>query len=196
MKNNKDQLYTALLIVLSLFILSFILFFLFKNVIIGESSKKNQNVLEVIFSKDDKVSINNTLPVSDQLGKTFTGDGVAEGIQGYNEFSIKNTSKDEIGYEIYLTKNESDDKELSERYVKLYLTDDNDLAFKSFDCNKLPVFSSLTVLNDMPGGFLLFRGTLNSKEEKNFRLRVWLADSYAISKEKEKFSFTINARVV
>lgn len=196
MKNNKDQLCIALLIILGLFILSFILFFLFNDVITDKSSKENQDVLEVNFSNDDKVTINNTLPVSDKLGKEFNGDGVAEGIQGYNEFSIKNTSKDEIRYEIYLTKNESDDTELSERYVKLYLTDDNDLAFKSFDRNKLPVFSSLIVLSDMPESFLLFRETLNSKEEKYFKLRVWLADTYVISKDMEKFSFTINVRAI
>lgn len=196
MKNNKDQLCTALLIVLGLFILSFIFFFLFNDVIIDKSSKENQDVLEVNFLKDDKVTINNTLPVSDKLGKEFNGDGVAEGIQGYNKFSIKNTSKDKIKYEIYLTKNENNDTELSAKYVKLYLTDDKDLALKSFDRNKLPVFSSLMVLNDMPESFLLFKETLNSKEEKNFKLRVWLADTYAISKNMEKFSFTINVRVV
>lgn len=196
MRNNKKQLYAALIIVLILFILSFVLFFLFSKFNIVNNSKVNQDVLNINFTKSKKINLKNTLPVSDELGKSFDGTGVSEGLQGYNEFSIKNTSSSTIRYEIYLTKNQIKGTELSEKYIKLYLTDGNDLALKGFDNNKLPAFSSLMVLSDMPNGFLMFRGTLNSSEEKMFRLRVWLADTYAISKNEEKFSFNINVRAV
>lgn len=196
MKIGKKQLYLALIIILVLFILTFIFFYIFGKLTSDKVNKIDQDVLDVSFSKGKKISINNVLPVSDKLGKEYDGEGVAEGIQDIKEFNIKNNSSNIVAYEIYLTKNKVNNKELSEKYIKLYLTDDKNLAVDGFDTNKVPVFSSLTALNDKPSGILLYRDNINSKEEKNYKLRVWLADSYAISKDEEEFSFNIEVRAI
>lgn len=194
-KNNKKQIFVALVIVLCLFILSFVIMYLC-NVGNQANHDINQDALEINFSQENKVLLNNILPVGDNLGKRFDGKGTEEGIQGYSEFELKNISEDKVNFEIYLTRKDTDTKCISENYIKCYLTDGADNALEGFHTNKIPTYKSLVVLNDKPNSKLLFKGNINSKSNLKFKLRVWLDDTYVISQNKESFEFTIGVRVV
>lgn len=194
-KNNKKQIFVALVIVLCLFILSFVIMYLC-NVRNQANHDINQDALKINFSQENKVLLNNILPVGDNLGKSFDGKGTEEGIQGYSEFELKNTSEDKVNFEIYLTRKDTDTKCISENYIKCYLTDGADNALEGFHTNKIPTYKSLVVLNDKPNSKLLFKGNINSKSNLKFKLRVWLDDTYVISQNKESFEFTIGVRVV
>ena len=101
-----------------------------------------------------------------------------------------------IEYEIYLVKNKVKEKEISEKFIKMYLTDHNNIPLDGFEKNLIPVFSNLVILNDKANGKLLYRGKINANSKLKFKLRIWVSDSYAISKENEQFSFSINVRAI
>lgn len=192
-KNNKKQFYTALAIVLGLFILSFIIIFFTRD---KNDLKVNNNSLVVSFKKDNRIILKNILPVSDKLGKKFDGKGTDAGIQGFIEFSIKNVSDKTTFFEIYLTKNNNDSKEIAGDYVKVYLTDKTDKAVKEFDSNKIPSYSSLLILESIPGAKLLMQDKIEAGKEKSYKLRAWLSDLYAVSTDEEIFDFTIRVKEV
>lgn len=95
-KANKKQLYLAIIIIIILFSFSF--FFLLGS--FRKEESHNENELKIEFLNDGALYLNNTLPVSDKIGKSYDGYGVADGVQGYNEFSIENNSEIENEYEI------------------------------------------------------------------------------------------------
>ena len=66
------------------------------------------------------------------------------------------------------------------------MTNNNDVPFSGYDSRKIPSFHDLAVLDDIPGGKLLYRGKLKAKEKEIFKIRMWISDSYAISSKKEK----------
>ncbi len=191
-KANKKQLYLAIIIIIILFSCSF--FFLLGS--FKKEESHNENELKIEFLDNENINLNNTLPVSDKIGKSYDGYGVADGVQGYNEFSIENNSEIENEYEIYLVKNKVKEKEISEKFIKMYLTDHNNIPLDGFEKNLIPVFSNLVILNDKANGKLLYRGKINANSKLKFKLRIWVSDSYAISKENEQFSFSINVRAI
>lgn len=191
-KANKKQLYLAIIIIIILFSFSF--FFLLGS--FRKEESHNENELKIEFLNDGALYLNNTLPVSDKIGKSYDGYGVADGVQGYNEFSIENNSEIENEYEIYLVKNKVKEKEISEKFIKMYLTDHNNIPLDGFEKNLIPVFSNLVILNDKANGKLLYKGKINANSKLKFKLRIWVSDSYAISKENEQFSFSINVRAI
>lgn len=144
----------------------------------------------------DKVELKNILPVSDAIGKEFTGEGTEKGIQGYLEFSIKSKVKDTVRYQIYLTKELVEGREISGNYIKFYLTNFNNAAFEGFNLNKLPTFDELSVISDKPGSKLLYTGELDSLGEEKFILRSWISDSYALGQYDEFFNYTVDIRVI
>lgn len=188
-KANKKQFFLALFIILFLFVISFIVFYFF--------SKNNfiESNLEIEFIKGGQVNLNNTLPVSDELGKNYDGVGSSENVISYSEFYIKNETDKDQDYEIFLTKNTVNVSEISEKYIKLYLTDEKNNSIENIK-NLLPVYSNLGALNDKPDGNLLYRGKIKANSLKRFKLRVWLSDTYVINKEEEVFSFKINFRAI
>lgn len=192
MKKYKKQLITAFLIVFLFFFISFVAGYYFFN---------SKTSLEIRYKDSEIVGIKDILPISDQLGMSYSGVNGTPGVEGYSEFSIVNTSNKNISYEIYLTDDnisDNNDSIIKNNYVKLYLTNKNDVPFSGYDSRKIPSYYDLPVLNDIPGGKLLYRGKLQIKEIENFKLRVWLSNSYAISSNKAKkdFSFKVNIRGV
>ena len=58
-------------------------------ILVNSSSlfKKKQGEVNVDFASfDNVIYLENTLPMSDEIGKKLDGDGTKEGIQGYVEF--------------------------------------------------------------------------------------------------------------
>ena len=83
-------------------------FFLILVIFIASKDKNetfvNNDALSVNFLTSDIMKITNVLPVSDKLGKTFTGDGSMEGVQDYVEFSVSNNGDEKYAFQILLTR--------------------------------------------------------------------------------------------
>lgn len=191
-KNNKKQVYGALVIVLILFILSFIIFSFLNDK--NKLSNVDKDSLVVNFEKDNQITLKNILPVSDALGKEFDGHGSDDGIQGFLEFSVKNISNKKVSYQIFLTKNKSKSKEIAGDFIKLYFSDEKDNPLKGFDSNKIPTYNSLLFLENKPDCKLLFNDDIASGDEKKYKLRAWLSDLYAISASEESFEFRVEVK--
>ena len=69
-KKDRKQLVLALIVVLVLFVLSFAFIFIYK---LNENKNNRNYVLDVYFKNTNEIYIENTLPVSDELGKKFDG---------------------------------------------------------------------------------------------------------------------------
>ena len=191
-KKNKKQVLLAFLIVFILFMISLVVaFFYYRN----QDKKNNDNLLKVKFKSSDVITIENRLPMSDEFGKNLDGTGTEEGVQGYVEFSIKNENSKDVDYIVYLTKQDVSITELRGDYIKFYFTDIADNPMTGFEKNMLPSFNDLTSLVDMPEGRLVYNGSLESGEEKSFKLRAWLSDTYTISDTEEGFSVDVNVKV-
>lgn len=191
-KNNKNQVYEALVIVLILFILSFIIFSFLNDK--NKLSNVDKDSLIVNFEKDKQITLKNILPVSDALGKEFDGHGSDDGIQGFLEFSVKNISDKKVSYQIFLTKNKGKSTEIAGDFIKLYFSDEKDNPLKGFDSNKIPTYNSLLFLENKPDSKLLFNDDIASGDEKKYKLRAWLSDLYAISASEESFEFRVEVK--
>ena len=150
----------------------------------------------VKYKNSDIVELENKLPISDTFGRKLTGTGTEEGIQGYVEFSVINSSSKDLKYEIYLTKQNIYDSEIKDSYIKLYLTDFDDVPYSGFEKNMVPTYDKLNYLSDYVSSKRLFSDTLKANKERKFRLRVWISDSYVISKNTEFFGFDIDVRTI
>lgn len=185
LKNNKKEVFVTLLIILILSITSIICTYSISK---SKSSSKANSSLKYDGARE--ISITNKLPLSDELGRSLTE---SDDMKSYIEFSIKNTSNEDIDYDIYLIKNKVN-MEVNTNYVKFYLTDSNNNALEGFENNKLPNYDDLLSLNDIPAGKLLYSSTIKANKKEDYKLRVWLSDNYAISNEIENFKAKLSIR--
>lgn len=183
-------------------IISFIIVFLFFFVLFFSSSiyfklTKKKASIKVDYHTTKILKLRDLLPVSDTLGKSFTGSGTVDGVQGYVEFSVKNLSDKKATYEVYITEQDDFKKftKIRGNYIKFYLTNENDAPFSGFENKKLPTYNELPVLVDKPEGKLLYRGSLEGEKTENCKLRVWLSDSYAVSYAREEKEFIVKVNV-
>ena len=133
------------------------------------------------------LTINNQLSISDKSGMTLNVADLDDGIIDEASFSV--TADGDAKYDIYLT---SDDSDL--KYVKIYLTDDDGVSLLDYKEGVVPTCSDLMTLNDLPEGLSLYSGKLLDGATKNFKLRIWLSDSYPVTLNKKKFTIKINVR--
>ena len=187
---STKQMNTYLIIIL-VFITLTIVFYAYYR----EHYKIVAGNLEVNFEKSDIIEINNKLPLSDTLGKSYNGTGMEEGIAGYSSFSITNPNDFRVKYEIYITRQNVSSKDISGKYVVFYLTDEDDKPLVGFSKNKLPVYNDFKGLDDKPISRLIYSGKLDALSTQNVKLRTWVSDAYALINEEEAFSFDIDVRI-
>ena len=186
LNKKKKQVIYALLIVLGTIIL------VAANVCFYFAGKKTDTTesISTSFKDSSSITIKNTLPISDALGKKIDGKGTKEGIQGYSELTIHNNMDTKVAYDICVKKVETAN-EIRGNYIKFYLADTADNPMSGFESNTIPTFNDLPVLVSDPGLYLLTSDSLQAQEIKTIVLRSWLSDSYAISDESRDFTFTI-----
>lgn len=191
MKKNKHGFKSFLIAFLSLCTILLIILIFAKLVDYKKSSYK----LDVKFLDNSIVKLTNDLPISDEIGKNYTGKGIESGIAEYKNFTISNNNDGKVEYEIYLTKSNGKTKNIRSNYIKVYLTDKNNNPLKGFDTKGIKSYYDLSSLDNKIGSKLLYRGYLNSGESDDFILRSWVADTYILSSEEEVFNYSIDVRI-
>ena len=183
---NKKQIIIAFFIVLILFIISITGAYYIKQ------NYNGSNTQNITASFEDKkvIKLSNKLPISDALGKQIEE---SDDKQSYVVFTIKNESDSSASYEVFLTKNESK-LPIKENYIKFYLTDENNEPLKGFDTSLIPSYNDLTYLSNKPASKLLYKGVISGNSSSKLKLRVWVADTYALSDTTETVSFDIDVR--
>lgn len=182
---KKKYLVTLIIIIIFLFIMSlFIILFL-------KSSRLKVNENDVILEADSNtIIIKSFLTASDEFGKIISDN--SGGYYGYLEFSVRNVANGKRNFQLYLTKSDININEISGDYVKIYLTDYNNNPFN----NNISSFNSFNYLSDRPESKYLYSDELDIREQKKYKLRVWISDNYVINDINDAFTFVISARAV
>ena len=191
-KSDKRQIFIAFFVVLILSISYLFFLYMYRLSITGEY---NPNDLVIEFNSINNVEMNDSLPLSDKIGKTLELDDINDGIAGYIDFTIKNKSDMDVSYELYIIRNESKD-EIDTRFVKLYLADASGETFGIYQRGYSPTYASLKYLKDKPEAKSIYVGELKGKEKKHLIIRSWVSDGYPIREKRKTFSYSIDVRPV
>lgn len=191
---DKKQVMLALIVIVFLFFFFMLLGYFYTS---NRNNLKRAYVLEENYVETNNVYLNSSFPVSDALGKVYKGDA-DDAKQVLKEFTYKNEYSTDINYQIYLKKNSkcSGKNEIGNEFVNLYLTDSNDNALNGFTNNKLPTYSSLSVIDDLPDSKLLYSGIIKSNSSMKFKLRAWVSDLYSLGNDNKCISFDIYVRSI
>lgn len=191
---EKKQVMLALIVIVFLFIFFMLLGYFYTS---NRNNSKRAYVLEENYVETNNVYLNSSFPISDALGKVYKGDA-DDSKQVLKEFTYKNEYSIDINYQVYLKKNSkcSGKNEIGNEFVNLYLTDSNDNALNGFTNNKLPTYSSLSVIDDLPDSKLLYSGIIKSNSSMKFKLRAWVSDLYSLGNDNKCISFDIYVRSI
>lgn len=191
---DKKQVMLALIVIVFLFIFFMLLGYFYTS---NRNNSKRAYVLEEHYVETNNVYLNSSFPVSDALGKVYKGDA-DDAKQVLKEFTYKNEYSTDINYQVYLKKNSkcSGNNEIGNEFVNLYLTDSNDNALNGFTNNKLPTYSSLSVIDDLPDSKLLYSGIIKSNSSMKLKLRAWVSDLYSLGNDNKCISFDIYVRSI
>lgn len=188
MKKRKD-IFILFLIIIGLFILSFIMLGVYNP------HKKNKNSKGVVLNiKKDTFDIIGSLAVTDKYGRTIVDDSLDSNV--FVEFEVKNKSEHKKNYQIFITRKDDKSEQIPGAYIKFYLTDLKDNPLDQYNGNKLPNYDELKYLNDDSASKLIYEGSLKHRTSTKYRLRVWIDDTYDISTGDSSFSFKIGVREV
>ena len=134
-------------------------------------------------SDSNIVTLANSLPISDEVGKYDITSGKLF------EFSVSNDFMKNINYKIIIEEIVS---EVDIEYLKIYLTDDNNniLGQLNDDVNVLSSFETTDLANER----VIYNGVLTGKDDvKKFKLKVWVSDDYLkVSDKPVTFSFKVS----
>lgn len=191
---DKKQVMLALIVIVFLFVFFMMLGYFYTS---NRNNSKRAYVLEEHYVETNNVYLNSSFPVSDALGKVYKGDA-DDAKQVLKEFTYKNEYSTDINYQVYLKKNSkcSGNNEIGNEFVNLYLTDSNDNALNGFTNNKLPTYSSLSVIDDLPDSKLLYSGIIKSNSSMKLKLRAWVSDLYSLGNDNKCISFDIYVRSI
>ena len=178
---NIFKQYRKIVLFLFVVLILVIVFFFFK-------SPNYEKPISIHISHNN-ILFDNSLPISDSLGKEMVYSKKNKNIQGFSEITVNNPNDDKISFYIVITKD--DNSKISDNYIKMYLTDKNNNPIDGYDKSLIPTFYDLKDYNKDSKRKILYKGVLNKEEERSFILRSWISDSYAISNQIEECSFKV-----
>lgn len=178
-----------------LFVMSIVFFFLVIIVIALTKDKFNSNSNSVSLTGINSIHISNKLPLTDESGRTLDASNVDDDILNEISFSVESTGDKKIAsnYEVYLESDENDDT-IDPNYVKVYLTDGDGKAFKDYSGNEVMTYRNLRVSKSSASGKLLYSGTIFGNQKQEFKLRLWLDETYFLSDTKKEFNGIIKVK--
>ena len=133
----------------------------------------------------NEINYENAYPISDEyalsnLSKLTYVDFTVSGNAENTEEAVK--------YEIYLT--EKDSNTLGNEYIKIYLTDE--LGNAVVGPIKYSTLASTTNPSDNDDGRIIYEEKQKGEFEKQYKLYMWLDDSYSQNTRSETFDFYVN----
>lgn len=178
-----------------LFVMSIVFFFLVIIVIALTKDKFNSNSNSVSLTGINSIHISNKLPLTDESGRTLDASNVDDDILNEISFSVESTGDKKIAsnYEVYLESDENADT-IDPNYVKVYLTDGDGKAFKDYSGNEVMTYRNLRVSKSSASGKLLYSGTIFGNQKQEFKLRLWLDETYFLSDTKKEFNGIIKVK--
>ena len=178
-----------------LFVMSIVFFFLVIIVIGLTKDKFNSNSNSVSLTGTNSIHISNKLPLTDESGRTLDASNVDDVILNEIAFSVESTGDKNISsnYEVYLESDENDDT-IDPNYVKVYLTDGDGKAFKDYSGNEVMTYRNLRVSKSSASGKLLYSGTIFGNQKQEFKLRLWLDETYFLIDSKKEFNGIIKVK--
>lgn len=178
-----------------LFVMSIVFFFLIIIVIVLTKDKLKSNSNSVSLTGTNSIHISNKLPLTDESGRTLDASNVDDDILNEISFSVESTGDKKIAsnYEVYLESEENDDT-IDPNYVKVYLTDRDGKAFKDYSGNEVMTYRNLRVSKSSASGKLLYSGTIFGNQKQEFKLRIWLDETYFLSDTKKEFNGIIKVK--
>ena len=144
------------------------------------------------------VTLTNAFPMTDEEGKTMSAK--SENDNGYFDFNVTSTIGGDISipYFVYAVDITGEvENKLSEDYVKIYLTDQEDKPLAGYD-TEVPLYSDLNNINaqGVEGlevqGKSLYQNTFIESGVHEYRLRIWVADTYKNSDKAETFKIRVD----
>lgn len=159
----------------------------------GEGVRANTlstGTITMTYTESSKgISINNAMPVSEDVGKVLSGDGE------YFDFTVQSTIKGNanIGYEVVAVKDKA--STIPDEYIRLYLEKGSTLGNYSEAVMVPSQFIPIAVSDKLgapEGSMILDRGTFSSSKTNYYRLRMWIDSSYMISSTPGVYSIKIN----
>lgn len=188
-KDEEDKkrllIFVFIFVLLTLFV-SFAGFSLFK---IKQGTNNNIiNAGAVLFSFNEKsnvINMQNTYPMTDEIGKKLSGDGE------YFEFTISTKIESNeikrLTYEITLTPIETSNT-LDEKYVRVYLEEDGKAV--SINKNEVNSFKSLpdsTLDLRKNDSKQLYKKTVSSGALHTYKFRMWVDEDYNVDNVSRVF---------
>lgn len=161
---------------------------------------ENENVIssgtiDFSYTEDSNgISITNAMPTSDAMGKKIAVRGT-DIEQGYFDFTVSAniSGTATVNYEVYGIDVSESEHRLEGRFVKVYLTDgDDENPLPGYDGDIVPNFEALNYSTNGESGRRLYVGSFNGSGSQTFRLRLWVAESYSVSGNENKFKMKVN----
>ncbi len=179
-----------------LFVLSLMFFFCMILVII--IFKNNLNSNDVKLFGDNSIHLSNKLPLTDESAKMLDASNVDGDILCEVNFYIEGIGRDDfsVNYEVYVESDDSKYNSINPSYIRVYLTDSDGVPFSDYSSNDIPTYRKLKVSTDNPSGKILYSGSIKGKQKTNFKLRLWLDESYSLESNSRYFDGIIKVRKV
>lgn len=164
----------------------------------GENSISTGTISLDLSDNSESISISNAMPISDEEGKSLTGNG------NVYDFSVHTIlAKDTtINYEVSLEKVHLNTPVLDNQNVRVYLQKQEDDTFVDTPITTMPQpFTPLvedSFLGTKKGDMVIYSGTFSNITDfdrelsKNFRLRIWVAEDTIIDSISRGFQVKLN----
>lgn len=164
----------------------------------GENSISTGTISLDLSDNSESISISNAMPISDEEGKSLTGNG------NVYDFSVHTIlSKDTtINYEVSLEKVHLNTPVLDNQNIRVYLQKQEDDTFVDTPITTMPQpFTPLvedSFLGTKKGDMVIYSGTFSNITDsdrelsKNFRLRVWVSEDTIIDSISREFQVKLN----
>ncbi len=200
LKSESKQIILSILGI-SILIIAFvgISYAAFHTVLSSENNSISTGTISLQLSDNsDSISIANAMPMSDEDGKSLAGNG------NVYDFSVdtilsKNTT---VNYEVSLEKVQINTPVLNNENVRIYLQKQEGDTFVDTPITAIPQpFTPLTedsFLGTKKGDMVIYSGTFSNITDsdrelnKQFRLRIWIADDTIIDSISRGFQVKLN----
>ncbi len=183
-EKKRFLIFLLIFIICLIFLISSISFAMFGH----HHSGSHDNVIDtgsVLFSFNEGsnyIEILNAYPISDQIGKNYSGD------KQYFDFSVsvgfsKKVKNKNLNYEVSLIP--LNNNTLDDKYIRVYLTKNGkDISINEKIVNN---FSDLDKSIKYKNGKVLITENVKKNTINNYRLRLWLSDKYEVTNKSLVF---------